>query len=194
MKHFYLITLSKDTVKHPWFMPFTWRNRVMFERRSVDFNTISAPFTLDRSKVFVSLWFSFVTSWRWLGLWRHCASIQLLERVHCTEWECHLCMEWLLQFTSDFVLSSNLVTLSVGCNHVWNPPDTGRLPLKRLVTRGFDGFFMCVWTNSWASSRHAGDLRRHDSHCDVSTMWYVLFKGNATSKWESKDFPESWVK
>ena len=28
----------------------------------------------------------------------------------------------------------------------------------------------CVWTNVWANSRDAGDLRRHRTHCDITVM------------------------
>ena len=41
----YLITFDINTVKHPWFTLSTWINQVMFNRRSVDFKTISVPFT-----------------------------------------------------------------------------------------------------------------------------------------------------
>ena len=30
--------------------------------------------------------------------------------------------------------------------------------------------FRCVWTNGWVSNRNAGDLRRHRTHYDVTSM------------------------
>ena len=41
----------------------------MFNCWSVDFKTISVPFTWARSKV---ICVAIVTSWSWIGLWRHC--------------------------------------------------------------------------------------------------------------------------
>ena len=41
------------------------------------------------------------------------------------------------------------------------------IPLQRPVTWTFDFF---VWTNSWATGRDTGDLRRHDTHYDVIVM------------------------
>ena len=29
---------------------------------------------------------------------------------------------------------------------------------------------ICTWTNGWVNSRHAGDLRRHGAHDDVTVM------------------------
>ena len=40
-----------------------------------------------------------VTSWSWMGLWHHCWRRQWLGRVHCTDWEWHLCLECPLRFT-----------------------------------------------------------------------------------------------
>ena len=48
---FHLITLDINIVKHPWFSPYICRNRVMLERRSVDFKSISIPFMCVRSGV-----------------------------------------------------------------------------------------------------------------------------------------------
>ena len=55
-----------------------------------------------------------------------------------------------------------------------NPPVTGTSPSKRPVTRSFqlDVSLICAWTNGWANTRDAGDLRRHRVHCGV-TLWYV---------------------
>ena len=51
-----------------------------------------------------------------------------------------------------------------------NQPVTGGFPSQRSVTRSFDGFFECAWTNGWTNRRDAGDLKRHSSHCDVTVM------------------------
>ena len=50
-KQFHLITLDINTIKHPCISPCTLRNRYMFERRSVDFITISVPFACAHSNV-----------------------------------------------------------------------------------------------------------------------------------------------
>ena len=60
---------------------------------------------------------------------------------------------------------SALLTLCAG-----NSPATGEFPSQRPVTRDFDGFFICVWTNCWANNREAGDVRRHCGHYDVTVM------------------------
>ena len=49
LKQFYMITLDINTIKHPCINPCTFRNRNKFERGSVDFKTISVPFTCARS-------------------------------------------------------------------------------------------------------------------------------------------------
>ena len=43
---------------------------------------------------------------------------------------------------------------------------------------------MCAWTNGWANSPDAGDLRRHGAHCDVTVMHPVnpLRAHNITTK------------
>ena len=64
---------------------------------------------------------------------------------------------------------SALLALSEG-----NPSVTGGFPSQRPVTRGFDGFFICAWTNGWANNRHAGDLRFYRFHYDVTTR-YIRF-------------------
>ena len=80
----------------------------MFERRSVDFKTISVPFTCAPSNV---LCVAIVTSRSSMRLWRHCWRWQWLGRVHCTGWEWDLCQECPLQFTSYFVLFSSLFNI-----------------------------------------------------------------------------------
>ena len=89
LKQFHLITLHIATVKHPWFNPWTWRNGVMFERRSADFKTISVTFVRAGSKV---LCVAIGTSWRWMALWRHYWRRQWLGGVHCSDWASDLCM------------------------------------------------------------------------------------------------------
>ena len=59
-KKVHLITMHINTVKHlkyPWLSPWTWKN-VMFDRRSVDFKTIS------HSRALAAGFFVFL-------LWRH---------------------------------------------------------------------------------------------------------------------------
>ena len=35
---------------------------------------------------------------------------------------------------------------------------------------------ICAWTNGWTNNRDAGDLRRHDAHCDLNVMYqYILW-------------------
>ena len=50
MNQFHLIALDVNSVKYPWFSPCIWRNRVMFERRSLDFKTILVPLVRAGSK------------------------------------------------------------------------------------------------------------------------------------------------
>ena len=103
------ILLKKKSSDYPWYKhylcisPCTQRNRDLFERRSVDFKTISVVFTCARSNV---LCVAIVTSWPWMGLWRHCWRRQWLGRVHCTDWEWDFCRECPLRFTPYFVLFS----------------------------------------------------------------------------------------
>ena len=33
---------------------------------------------------------------------------------------------------------------------------------------------ICAWTNDWVNNRSAGDLRRHQAHCDGSVIFYYL--------------------
>ena len=51
-----------------------------------------------------------------------------------------------------------------------NPQVTGGFPSQRPVTRSFDVFFDLLLKNAWATSRDAGDLRRHRAHYDVIVM------------------------
>ena len=72
------------------------REIAMFKRRSVDFKTISVPFTCTHINV---LCVAIVTSWSWIWLWRHYWRRQWLWWAHCTNWEWDLCLECLLWFT-----------------------------------------------------------------------------------------------
>ena len=49
-------------------------------------------------------------------------------------------------------------------------PVTGDFPAQRPMTRSFDIFFICAWTNGWLNNREAGDSRRHRAHYDVTVM------------------------
>ena len=77
----------------------------MLERRSVDFKNVSVVFTCACSNV---LCVAIVTSWGWMGLWRHCWRRQWLGRVHCADWEWNFRLECPLRFTPYFVLFSQL--------------------------------------------------------------------------------------
>ena len=50
------------------------------------------------------------------------------------------------------------------------PCAENQFPAQRPVTRSFGIFFICAWTNSWASNGDAGDLRLHRAHFDVIVM------------------------
>ena len=51
-----------------------------------------------------------------------------------------------------------------------NSPVTGGFPSQRPLTRPLMFSLICAWTNIWANSRDAGDLRRHRFHYDVTVM------------------------
>ena len=55
-----------------------------------------------------------------------------------------------------------------------NSPVIGEFPSQRPVTRSFDVFLICAWTNGWINNRYAGDLRRHRAHYDVTVMLYIF--------------------
>ena len=71
--------------------------------------TIWVTFTRAHSKV---LCITIVTSWSWMRMRRHCWRRQWLGRVHCTEWEWHLWMEYPLRLTYNFVVFSYLFSMS----------------------------------------------------------------------------------
>ena len=51
-----------------------------------------------------------------------------------------------------------------------NPPGNGDSPHKGQSGGALIFSFMCAWTNDWANSLDAGDLRRHGAHCDITVM------------------------
>ena len=55
-----------------------------------------------------------------------------------------------------------------------NSPVTGEFPTLKPVTRSFDVFFICAWTNDWVNNRDASDLRRHRAHYDVTVIYIIL--------------------
>ena len=50
-----------------------------------------------------------------------------------------------------------------------NPTVTGGFPSQRSPTQSFSLIF--AWTNRWANTRDAGDLRRKGAHYDVTVMY-----------------------
>ena len=57
-----------------------------------------------------------------------------------------------------------------------NSPVTGEFPSQRPVTRSFDVFVSCAWTNRRVNNRDARDLRRHRAHYDVTVMGFDACK------------------
>ena len=58
-----------------------------------------------------------------------------------------------------------------------NSPVTGELPSQRPVTRSFDLYLICAWTNGWVNNRQAGDLRRQRAYyyvIDMSTVFSII--------------------
>ena len=51
-----------------------------------------------------------------------------------------------------------------------NSPVPAEFPAHRPVKRSFDVFFDLRLKNDWVNYREAGDLRRHQAHCDVIVM------------------------
>ena len=51
-----------------------------------------------------------------------------------------------------------------------NSPVPGEFPTQRPVTRSFDITLICARIKGWVNNRKAGDLRRHQAHCDVIVM------------------------
>ena len=71
----------------------------------------------------------------------------------------------------DMVTSSNENLFRV-TGPLWGESTGHRwIPSHKVQRRGALIFsFFCTWTNAWANTRHAGDLRRHRSHYDVTVM------------------------
>ena len=51
-----------------------------------------------------------------------------------------------------------------------NSPVSGDFPHKGQWRGAFVFSLICAWTNGWSNNRHAGDLRRHQVHYDVTLM------------------------
>ena len=74
----------------------------------------------------------------------------------------HLIMKWWRHPMETF---SALLTLCEG-----NPPVTGGFPHKGQWRGALKFSLICAWTNDWANTRDAGDLRRHSTHYDVTAL------------------------
>ena len=90
-----------------------------------------------------------------------------LERNH----KCTSALTWWRHQMETF---SSLLALCAG-----NSPVPGEFPSQRPVTRSFDGFFICIWTNVWVNNRDPGDLGRHRAYYDVTVTKLALIL-NAT--------------
>ena len=66
---------------------------------------------------------------------------------------------------------SALLTLCAG-----NSPVIGEFPAQRPVTRNFDIFFDCAWTNGWVNNRDVGDLKRHRAYYSDIIMSAMAFQ------------------
>ena len=53
----------------------------------------------------------------------------------------------------------------------WNLLVTGGFSSQRPVMWSFDVFLIWAYTNGWANNWHAGDLRCHCTHYDVTIMY-----------------------
>ena len=73
--------------------------------------------------------------------------------------ECHSTASW---SRNQMKTLSALLALCEG-----NPPVIGGFPSQRPVTRNFDVFFICTWTNGRANNWDAGDWRRYHAHYDT---------------------------
>ena len=76
--------------------------------------------------------------------------------------ECHSTASW---SRNQMKTLSALLALCEG-----NPPVIGGFPSQRPVTRNFDVFFICTWTNGRANNWDAGDWRRYHAHYDITVM------------------------
>ena len=64
-----------------------------------------------------------------------------------------------------------------------NSQVTGEFFSQRPVTRSFDAFFICTWTNGWVNNRDAGDLRRYRAHYDVTVIRRICNAENNSMTW-----------
>ena len=55
-----------------------------------------------------------------------------------------------------------------------NSPVTGEFPSQRASNAGFDVFFDVSLNKQLHKQLRAGDLRRHDGHCDVTVMIMLI--------------------
>ena len=70
-------------------------------------------------------------------------------------------------------LNGNIFRLTgplCGESTVGNPPVTVGFPSQRASNAGFDVFFDVSLNKRLHKQLSAGDLRRHDGHCDVTVM------------------------
>ena len=76
-----------------------------------------------------------------------------------------------------------------------------RSPMDSLHIGQWRGAFMfslmCAWTNDWANSLYAGDLRRHGAYCDVTLMWwkfYPLTHCNLVTRYDDRNLCQYWFR
>ena len=116
--------------------------------------------TLKLKSNIALLCYSLMTSWSWLGLWRHCW--QRLGRVHFTDWEWELCTECPIRFPSYFVLCCQL--FHIQCHKrttKWLPEHCG---VQRHLR-------FCL---GYAPAAPAGIRQRHTPAC----LWSPQCTGN----------------
>ena len=73
----------------------------------------------------------------------------------------HMCTWWRHQMET----FSALLALCAG-----NSPVTGEFPAQSQWRWALMFSLNCAWTDGWVSNRHAGDLRHHRAHYDVTVM------------------------
>ena len=126
MKLFYITTFDINNFKHPWFSPCTWRNKIMFNRRSVDLKKSWSHSRALTVKLLV------------LRLWRH-----------GVEWDCGVIAEvdngwgeyigsdvyaWNVRFDSGLILFFFLFILRSKYNGPHYNPLTKRGNDKHLIS------------------------------------------------------------
>ena len=72
---------------------------------------------------------------------------------------------------------STLLALCAGNSLV-----TGEFPAQRPVTRSFDVFLICAWTDGWVNNQTTGDLIHHRVHYDFTIMLSVQPSDDADYK------------